>query len=159
MQSSLIVFHVLAAGSSGSNGKGSNALVSFLPIILLVVVAYLLFIRPARNRQRKAMENRAALEPGAEVTTTAGLLATVVSVDEDAGTVTLEVAPGVQSRYLKGAIARVHGPDVPEPATDGGLDAPAQESIPDDEPPPTLPEPTALDEEPQEPRTEHKPEN
>jgi preprotein translocase subunit YajC len=95
---------VLAATSGG----GGSGFLSFLPLILIVGVGYLLLIRPARNRQRKALETRGAVEPGSEVTTTAGLIATVVAVEDD--TVTLEVAPGVHSRYLKGAIARVHDP-------------------------------------------------
>jgi preprotein translocase subunit YajC len=110
--------------------------VSFLPLLLIVLVGYLLLVRPARVRQRKAQENRAALEPGAEVTTTSGLLATVVAVDDDV--ITLEVAPGVHSRYVKGAIARVHTVFEPEPDEAMPDDAtthealPAHESIPEE---------------------------
>jgi preprotein translocase subunit YajC len=107
---------ILAAGSSGgsSGGGGGSSLFSFLPLILIVLVGYFLLIRPARNRQRKAMENRSAITPGAEVTTTAGLIATVTSVNDEDDTVTLEIAPGVQARFVKGAIARVHSPLEPE---------------------------------------------
>jgi preprotein translocase subunit YajC len=103
---------------------------SFLPLVLIVFVGYLLLVRPARNRQRKALENRAALEPGAEVTTTAGLIATVISVDDDV--VTLEIAPGVQSRFIKGAIARVHTTYEPE-----SEEMPAHEDIPPEDGGPT----------------------
>lgn len=120
---------VLAAGSTGSTPSKGNSLLSLLPLLLIAVVGYLLLIRPARTRQRRALEQRAAVEVGAEVTTTAGLLARVVDVDDE--TVTLEIAPGVHSRFVKGAIARVHTPDEPEPesadeprAADGGDDAP-----------------------------------
>lgn len=87
----------------------------FLPLILIVLVGYFLLIRPARRRQRAAMENRSAVTPGAEVTTTAGLIATVISVDDEEGTLTLEIAPGVHARFVKGAIARVNNPLEPEP--------------------------------------------
>ena len=90
----------------------------FLPLILIVLVGYFLLIRPARRRQRAALENRAAITPGAEVTTTAGLIATVTSVNEEDDTLTLEIAPGVQVRFVKGAIARVHSPLEPEPDPD-----------------------------------------
>lgn len=121
------VIAVLAAGSSGSTGKsGGSSWTGFLPLILIVVVGYLLLVRPARNRQKRAMENRAAITPGVEVTTTAGLIATVVDVNDD-DTVTLEVAPGVHSRYVKGAIARVNTPIEPEPPTG------EHEAIPDPE--------------------------
>lgn len=89
---------------------------SFLPLLLIVAIGYLLLVRPARNRQRKAMETRSNVQVGSEVTTTAGLLATVVAVEDD--TVTLEVAPGVHSRFVKGAIARVNSPFDAPPAGD-----------------------------------------
>lgn len=129
--SSHVLTFVFAAGSSGSTGKGGSSALSFLPLILIVAVGYLLLIRPARNRQRKALETRTNVTPGSEVTTTAGLIATVVSVDDD--TVTLEVAPGVHSRYLKAAIARVHSPF---DATAEALDEPAAPTTTE---PPTQP--------------------
>jgi preprotein translocase subunit YajC len=101
-------------------------LLSYLPFIFIIAIGYLLLVRPARARQRKAMENRSQLAPGVEVITTAGLIATVVSVDDDA--VTLEVAPGVHSRYIKGAIARVNAP-LEEPVEATG---PPEEQIPAD---------------------------
>ena len=101
---------LLAAKDSGGSG-----IVGFLPLILIVLVGYFLLIRPARQRQRKAMENRAAIEPGAEVITTAGLIAHVVSVEEDGDVMTLEIAPGVHARFVKSAIARVVTPLEPEP--------------------------------------------
>jgi preprotein translocase subunit YajC len=118
---------VLAAKNSGGGG-----IVSFLPLILIVLVGYFLLIRPARMRQRKALENRTGVTPGVEVTTTAGILATVVSVDEDGDVVTLEIAPGVQARFLKGAIARVHTPFEEEPEAMTG----EHEAITDPEPTP-----------------------
>jgi len=102
------VAQLLAVTSGGSSGGGGSSILGFLPLILIVGVGYLLLIRPARNRQRKALETRSSVEPGAEVTTTAGMIATVVAVDD--ATVTLEIAPGVHSRFLKGAIARVNEP-------------------------------------------------
>ena len=127
-----LVLAVLAAGSSGGStgGKCGSGIATFIPLILIVLVGYFLLIRPARMRQRKAMENRAAIEPGVEVTTTAGLLATVTSVNEEDDTVTLEIAPGVQARFVKGAIARVNTPPEPEPES-----IPEAESIPEQEAP------------------------
>jgi preprotein translocase subunit YajC len=104
-----LALHVAAAGSSGK--KSGSGLLSFLPLLVIVGIGYLLLVRPARNRQRRATENRAAVNPGVEVTTTAGLIATVVEVDDD--TVTLEIAPGVNARFIKAAIARVNTPADP----------------------------------------------
>jgi len=77
-------------------------------LLLLGVVFYLFLIAPQRRRARHQQQMTSRLEPGTEVMTTAGLFATVRSVgDTD---VELEVAPGVVSRYAKGAIARVITP-------------------------------------------------
>jgi preprotein translocase subunit YajC len=126
--------HVLAAVLAKSGGSGGGGALNFLPLVLIVLVGYFLLIRPARRRQRVAAENRTAVLPGAEVTTTAGLLATVVSVDDDV--ITLEIAPGVNARFVKGAIARVHSPLEPEPHMD---DLPGEhEAIADPAPDPDV---------------------
>lgn len=98
---------ISAAGSS-SSGKGSS-IVPFIVLLALFGVAYFAFLRPARNRQRAAVQQRRTAEVGDEVTTTAGLIATVVAVDDDF--LTLEVAPGVHCRYLPAAILRVNNDD------------------------------------------------
>ena len=80
---------------------------SLLPIlILLFVVMWLLVIRPQRKRQaeqRRILEN---LSPGQDVLTAGGLYGTVHSVvDEDE--VRIEIAPDVQVRVSRSAIAAV----------------------------------------------------
>ena len=102
------------------------AAVDFLPFVLILVAFYLLIIRPARNRQRAAMQLQERLTPGVEVMTTSGMYGTVVSVDDD--TLSLEIAPGTTVRFAKAAVGQVRSiedsdgvgpePDVPgAPAT------------------------------------------
>jgi preprotein translocase subunit YajC len=104
--SNLALSAVLAATTKKTSHGSSAGTLIFVAVLL--VAGYLLLVRPARTRQRRAVQQRQGLEPGVEVTTTAGLLATVVAVDDDV--VTLEIAPGVHARFVKGAIARVHQP-------------------------------------------------
>jgi preprotein translocase subunit YajC len=104
---------VVLAASGGSGG----GIAGFIPLLLLVVVGYFLLLRPARQRQRKALETRNNIVPGVEVVTTAGLIANVVETDDE--TVILEIAPGVRSRFLRQSIARVVVP--PEPPLDDQL--------------------------------------
>jgi preprotein translocase subunit YajC len=73
--------------------------------VALFGLLYFVTIRPQRNRQRAATAIQRDLVPGARVRTTAGMYATVVSVqDQD---VILEVAPGVNVRYLRRAVMDV----------------------------------------------------
>ena len=96
---------VLAATSSSSSGFNPTTLI----FILVVVVAfYLLMIRPQQRRKQQAQQKQNTLEPGARVRTTAGMYATVVDVDGD--DVILEVAPGVEVRYMKRAVMDVVAP-------------------------------------------------
>ena len=100
--------HYLLAATSTSS-KGNPYL---FPIIILALfgLLYFVMIRPQRNRQRQAAQTQNEVMPGSRVRTTAGMYATVVSVEGD--DVVLEVAPGVNVRYMRRAIMNVV-PDAP----------------------------------------------
>ena len=83
------------------------------PLSLLMIVGaglafYFLIIRPNRARQQQQRSMIAALQPGAEIMTTAGIFGTVAVVTEDE--ISLEVSPGVFMRILPAAVARVVEP-------------------------------------------------
>src|SRR5690606_4645126 len=58
-----------------------------------------------RKQQRQAADFRANLEPGQEVMTGSGMFGVIVEVEGDV--VTLETSPGVTSRWLRPAIAKL----------------------------------------------------
>src|SRR6201984_199201 len=95
---------ILAASSSGSNFNPT----SLILILVVIVGVYMLMIRPQRRRQQQAQQSQNKLLPGARVRTTAGMYATVVDVDGD--DVVLEVAPGVEGRYMKRSVMEVGSP-------------------------------------------------
>lgn len=86
-----------------SRGGGASSL---LFLLVLVVGMYLLLIRPQRARAKQMAQVRSALAVGTQVITTAGLHASVAAVHDD-GTVLLEIAPGVQARFLQQAVVQV----------------------------------------------------
>ncbi|GAB3958643.1 hypothetical protein GCM10027614_76550 [Micromonospora vulcania] len=88
-----------------SSGWGAGGFTPILMIALLFGVMYFMMIRPQQKRRREAESMQSALGPGDEVVTIGGLYGTVTGVEDD--TVLLEVAPGVQERYARPAIARV----------------------------------------------------
>jgi preprotein translocase subunit YajC len=104
---------IFAASDAASKSSGSGSLNILLIIVVLFGVLYFVMIRPQRNRQRRAQEQQNAVTPGTRVRTTAGMYATVVGVDGD--DVILEVAPGVEVRYIKRAIMQVLPDEAPEP--------------------------------------------
>jgi preprotein translocase subunit YajC len=117
--------NVLAATAPKSSGFNPTTLI----LILVVVVAfYMLMIRPQRRRQQQAQQKQSSVQPGARVRTTAGMYATVVDVDGD--DVVLEVAPGVEVRYMKRAIMDVVSPaeeDLAPAEETGAEDYPADD--------------------------------
>src|SRR3984893_13012408 len=95
---------VAAAAEAATKSSGS-ALTFPILIVLVFVGFYFLMIRPQRRRQQAVAQQQKTVNPGARVRTTAGMYATVTAVDGD--DVVLEVAPGVEVRYLKRAIMEV----------------------------------------------------
>ena len=96
-----------AAAEAASKSSGS-ALTFPILIVLVFVGFYFLMIRPQRRRQKAVQQQQKTVAPGARVRTTAGMYATVIEVDGD--DVVLEVAPGIEVRYLKRAIMEVIEP-------------------------------------------------
>lgn len=94
---------IIAAASTTSKSSGSYLFL--VAIVVLFGLLYFVTIRPQRARQRAAQQTQRTVEPGAQVRTTAGMYATVVSVEDQ--DVVLEVAPGVHVRYLRRAIMDV----------------------------------------------------
>lgn len=101
-----------------NTGSGGSGLIALLPYLLIAVVFFVFVSRSNRRRRASAQAVQSALEPGTRVVTTGGLFATVRSVEDDV--LHLEVAPGVQCRYARNAVARVLV-DEPEAPADGGL--------------------------------------
>jgi len=111
---------------------GNNPLGTFLPLILLLLIFYFLLLRPQRKRQQELIQMQNSLTPGMRVMTSTGLFATVVALRGD--DVILEVAPGVETRWVKAAIARIVPPEEGEaqPGPAGGT-GDAQEDKPGSE--------------------------
>jgi preprotein translocase subunit YajC len=86
---------------------------SFLPLLLIIVFIfgmYFLMIRPQQRRNREMLQMQSSLGPGAVVMTSSGIYGTVAEVDEEEGTIGLEVADGVTLRLARAAVARVVAP-------------------------------------------------
>ncbi|GAA4065669.1 preprotein translocase subunit YajC [Nonomuraea soli] len=95
-------------------GSGMSTIIM---LVLMVVAFYFLLIRPQKKRQQEAVKMQNSLAPGTRIMTTTGLFATVVAIDHE--DVILEIAPGVETRWVKAAIGRVVTPvDAPVDSTD-----------------------------------------
>jgi preprotein translocase subunit YajC len=125
-----------AATSSGSSSSGKGS--SFAPFLVLIVlfgVGYFFITRSARKRQQATVEARKQIQPGEEIITTSGLIATVVEVNDDA--LLLEIAPGVRARFVPAAVLRVisaepEGEETPDVTNHEVIEAPDEPTDPPD---------------------------
>ena len=93
----------------------------YFPLIIVALLVVMLFVLPARQRKRAAAQAQTlqeSLTVGAPVMTTSGMHGTVVALN--AGTVDLEIAPGVVATFVRQAILEVRKPAVDGPGTVGG---------------------------------------
>ena len=117
---------ISTAYAQGTGIFDQNALIQFLPLILIFVVFYFLLIRP---QQRKAKDQRAmldALRRGDRVVTGGGIIGTVARVDS-AEEVTVDIAEGVRVRVLRSTISSVLAKPDPAAAREAAKQKAAQE--------------------------------
>jgi preprotein translocase subunit YajC len=93
---------ILAATASKSGGSSAYLLIG---LVVLFGLLYFVTIRPQRRRQQQAQQTQRDIVPGTRVRTTAGMYATVTAI-EDADVI-LEIAPGVEARFMRRAIMDV----------------------------------------------------
>jgi preprotein translocase subunit YajC len=97
---------ISTAYAQGAGLLDQNALIQFLPLILIFVVFYFLLIRP---QQRKAKDHKTmldALRRGDRVVTGGGIIGTVSRVD-NSEEVIVDIAEGVRVRVLRSTITSV----------------------------------------------------
>ncbi|WP_241985602.1 MULTISPECIES: preprotein translocase subunit YajC [Cryobacterium] len=84
---------------------------------MLAVLAALVFFmfRNSRKRQKDQAALQSQMVAGADVMTNFGLYGTIVSIDEEANKVALEIAPGTVVELHRQTIARVVEPILVEP--------------------------------------------
>jgi len=93
-------------------------------LVIIAVIAVLVFFmfRNGRKRQAQMRELQAQVVPGAEVITQAGIIGTIVSMDEEANQVQLETFPGSFVTVHRQTVTTVLKPalsNAPEEESDG----------------------------------------
>ena len=83
-------------------------LASFLPIIGIALLFWLLIIRPASRRQRELATLQRSLEVGDEVMLTSGFFAIVEEVADDH--LRVRLADGVTVKVARGAVGTIVQP-------------------------------------------------
>lgn len=105
----LLAVYLFAAGAAPPGPL--ELLITYLPMAMIVLVAWLLLYRPERERMRQQQELRAGLKKNDRVITTSGIYGTVANVDREADRVSLRVdeAGNVKIAVTVSSIAKVLG--------------------------------------------------
>ncbi len=86
-----------------------------LPLFAILVLFWLMVIRPASRRAKAVASLQGDLQVGQRVMLTSGIFGTIASLADDR--VRLEIAPGLQVEVVRAAVAKVDEPSIIE--TDG----------------------------------------
>lgn len=106
-----------AAGAAGAGGDPMSAVfMQMLPILLMIAVFYFLVMRPQMQQRKRMQEMLAAIKKNDVIITQGGLIGKVRSVADDE--VRVELAPNVEVRVVRSAIAEVKSKTDPAPAND-----------------------------------------
>ena len=89
--------------------------VDFLPLLFLVLIFWLLIIRPARARQRDFLKTQSELSVGDKIMLASGIFGEIATIGDE--TLELRIAPETVVTVNRQAVARV----IP-PATAGSDD-------------------------------------
>jgi len=111
MSSSLLMLLAPAAAADAP-----PAWLQFMPLVAMVVIFWLLILRPQMQRQKSQAAKIAAIKKGDQVVTGGGLVGKVVKVDDNYAEV--ELGPNVRVKAVKTTIADVISPLTGKPAND-----------------------------------------
>jgi preprotein translocase subunit YajC len=94
-------------------------LASFLPLVAIALLFWLMIVRPASRRQKAVARLQADLQPGQRVMLSSGIYGTIRSLADDRARV--EIAPGTEIEVARAAISVVETPPgPPDPTAETG---------------------------------------
>jgi preprotein translocase subunit YajC len=90
-----------------------DAIIQFVPFILIFVIMWFLIIRPQQRRVRAHQEMVKNVRRGDMVVTSGGIIGKVTKVLEDSADVEVEIADNVKVKVARAMIAEVRSKSEP----------------------------------------------
>jgi preprotein translocase subunit YajC len=94
----------LLMGQPAQGAAQPNPIMTFLPLVLVIVVFYFFMIRPQMKKQKEVAAFRNSLAKGDKVVTTGGIYGKILEMKDN--TVLLQVDDNVKIRVDKAAIVK-----------------------------------------------------
>ena len=95
----------LLYAAGGAQQSGSNPIMALLPFILIIVVMYLLMIRPQAKKQKEKQKMLQNLQPGDEILTIGGIIGKIEGVKEKENTLIVRISKDVKIDLSRSAVA------------------------------------------------------
>lgn len=106
----LLIFAEQASDTPASDDKGGgggpSGILSFLPLIAIGILFWLLLLRPMKRQQAQREALVSNLKKNDKVVTTSGLIGWIVSVADKEDEVVVRLDDNVKVRMIKSAIAQ-----------------------------------------------------
>lgn len=97
----LFISPAMAQGAA----QAPNPIMSFAPLIILIVIFYFMLIRPQMKRSKEHRQMLGALSKGDEAVTSGGMAGKITNIGENY--ISLEVSDGVTIKVQKASVTSV----------------------------------------------------
>jgi preprotein translocase subunit YajC len=108
----MFITPAFAQGIFGGGANGSNMLVQFMPLILIIVIMYFLILRPQQRKVKLHQDMIKSLRRGDTVVTNGGLVGKVTKVVDD-DQIEVEISDGVRVRQMRSMVTDVRAKGEP----------------------------------------------
>ncbi len=108
----MFISPAFAQGTPAAGG-GMEAIMQFVPFILIFVIMWFLIIRPQQRRVKAHQEMIKNVRRGDTVVTSGGIIGKVTKVLEDSADVEVEIADNVKVKVARAMISEVRSKTEP----------------------------------------------
>ena len=112
----MFVTPAFAQGAAAAQGGAGDVLMSLVPFVFILVIMWVMIIRPQRQKVKAHEEMVKNIRRGDTVVTSGGLIARVSKVVSDTE-LEIEIADGVKARVVRSTVGEVRAKG--EPAKPG----------------------------------------
>lgn len=95
----------LLYAAGGQTGGSGNPILTLLPFVLIILVMYLLMIRPQARKQKEKQQMLKNLRPGDEILTIGGVFGKIEGIREKDNILIVKVAKDVKINISQSAVA------------------------------------------------------
>jgi len=99
------VLYAMGGAGQQQGAPSGNPLLSLLPFLLIIVVMYLLMIRPQAKKQKVKQRMLQDLKPGDDILTIGGIYGKIEGVREKEGLLIVKIAKDVKVTISRSAVA------------------------------------------------------